>query len=897
MPSTTWNFTPWLLTVLCALAPSGPASAAPSFKIYVETAGAYRLPFESLAALGLGAPLPTSDLGMTVAGEPVPIWVNDGGDGLFGPGDTLEFIGEHLRGDVSHYNEYSRYNVYRLHTEPSDGWVHFRLPTMPAESSDAEALGVDYRREQHWEEDLLRLRLSSHRAQGPEELWYSAKLVFNAKEPFTQTLDLGDLDPAEPTVDLRLHFRGWSKPRSKPDPTMADHRVDVLWNGQPVGSSAWNDNQPHLFTLRLSAAELGPDALRPGEHTLGLSVPRRRLAPGADPLIDVIMLDWIEVSYPRSSTVDEQVRLWVESGDDAGQSTRIGHLASARGRPLIAFGESGWRSVVTPENGVGAMTVPAGETSIVVTADDAFLTPPAIALDRPSNLRDPDQQADYIIIAHRTLLDSVGELASAHRARGLSVSVVDLQDVYDEFRHGIAHPTAIRDFLAHAAETWRAPSPRFVLLVGDASWDARNARAEDQNYADWTSRPWEREHFTKNTSYPYAEGAEFNQRGLIPTWNHGTREGRAASDNYFVSFAGDDHLPDMAIGRFPVVTPDEVKTIVAKTLRAMDSPAVGPWRRNTLLITNESSAFQHRSNLLARHMANHGLAPRKIYPVSTEVSNEHHTATLLDAFDEGQLLIHFLGHGGRYIWRTGPPDIEKNHDLFTLEHLEQLKPNDRLPVVLSLTCYSAPFDHPNADSIGEKLLRLDSRGAVAVFAASWRNHPGPIWGKVLVDELTQPGATVGEAILRAKRTIQGRMFVETYNLLGDPALPMPLPAGSVALWASPGQAPGTVAVEGTVTVTIDSEGFQGKLLVEAVDGTGATLATTQHSLDAPDFTIDLDLGQGLEAIQAIHAYAWDTEGNTDAIGALELIPVTSGSRAPTEPRWAARPTPQTLDSP
>jgi len=66
----------------------------------------------------------------------------------------------------------------------------------------------------------------------------------------------------------------------------------------------------------------------------------------------------------------------------------------------------------------------------------------------------------------------------------------------------------------------------------------------------------------------------------------------------------------------------------------------------------------------------------------------------------------FNGHGGRYIWRTGWPDLTKNHDLFTLDDLDNLQPTTRLPVVLSLTCYSAPFDHPLADSIGEKLLRI-----------------------------------------------------------------------------------------------------------------------------------------------------------------------------------------------
>ena len=56
-----------------------------------------------------------------------------------------------------------------------------------------------------------------------------------------------------------------------------------------------------------------------------------------------------------------------------------------------------------------------------------------------------------------------------------------------------------------------------------------------------------------------------------------------------------------------------------------------------------------------------------------------------------------------------------------------------------MTCYSAPFDHPNADSIGEKFLRLPDRGAVAVVAASWRISPSEEMSRLLLEEFTKPG--------------------------------------------------------------------------------------------------------------------------------------------------------------
>jgi hypothetical protein len=509
-----------------------------------------------------------------------------------------------------------------------------------------------------------------------------------------------------------------------------------------------------------------------------------------------------------------------------------------------------------------------GERSFIVVDSARLLSPDAVVRDRPSRLADAGNQADYIMIAHSTLVTAIQPLADLHRRRGLEVLVLDIEDVYDEFNHGVVHPSALRNFLDRAYHSWTRPAPRFVLLVGDASWDGKNENTADLNYADWTYRPGEKWRFGKNTSTPYTEGAELNRRGLIPTWNHGTYEGHSASDNYFVAVDGDDHLPEMAIGRLPVVDPEEIERIVDKTVRYVTAPEVGPWRRNALLITNESRNYQRQSDRLALGLAAAGYAAKKVYPASSEASNEHHTQRLIETFDEGQLLVHFVGHGGRYIWRTGPPDPDKNHDLFTLDHLQELAPTGRLPVVLSLTCYSAPFDHPSADSIGEKLLRIGDRGAIAVFAASWRNNPSPKWGQVLLEELTTPGTTIGEAVVRAKHRLKNRMFVETYNLLGDPAVPVAVPAARIELRVEEDE---TAAQPLKIHGTVGIEAFAGRLVVELVGEGGDALRTLELEISSSEFRTEIEIGRDeLATARLVRAYAWDSSRRVDAAGAVEL---------------------------
>ena len=62
-------------------------------------------------------------------------------------------------------------------------------------------------------------------------------------------------------------------------------------------------------------------------------------------------------------------------------------------------------------------------------------------------------------------------LVAARQKQGLRVAVVDVEQVYDTFSDGEPGPEAIRAFVQYANSHWPAPAPRYLLLVGDASYD------------------------------------------------------------------------------------------------------------------------------------------------------------------------------------------------------------------------------------------------------------------------------------------------------------------------------------------------------------------------------------------------------------------------------------------
>jgi hypothetical protein len=408
------------------------------------------------------------------------------------------------------------------------------------------------------------------------------------------------------------------------------------------------------------------------------------------------------------------------------------------------------------------------------------LRPDFVEIDRPSAWRSPEHRADLLVVGPRDLLDEIGPLVARRRGQGLAVEVVDVVDVFDEWSHGQTDPRALRDFVAYAKAHWATP-PRYLLLVGDASWDAKNPPGTANEAPDAAYSPMHGVQFAEVPSARVtADRRGGRARNLVPTWTYNTLDGHAAGDNFFVD-ADSDLVPELAVGRLPITAPEEARAIVAKLLAYEDAasqPTGKEWRHRVTLVTSEDVGWQLWGDELGRRAEAVGFTPRKVY--SRQQGDEaarDDPAAVGAALAAGDFLFHFVGHGGRFIWRTGPPDWSEQRDLFNLDDVDRLTPTAHPPIVLAMTCYSAPFDHPEADSIGEKLLRTPGRGAIAVLAAGWRTSPTELLSQIVVGEFlaAQPGDRLGDVVLRAKKKSYNLDFLQQYNLLGDPSLPLSRP--------------------------------------------------------------------------------------------------------------------------
>lgn len=870
-----------VLRVLSALAAIclAPAALACGGGLHLEIgpSGIYTLDHAAATAVQPGLDgCPVEQLRLRSRGEEVTLRVLDDGDGVFGAGDRIEWIGEKLHGPESWSDPYSLVNVYELDAAPGE---RLRYALRPAGDDTGEEPRARMRRSLHLEEDTMVMRLERGQVQPREQpdLWYWAKLTMVDAAPFTTRFDLSGVarDAGDP-VRMRLAFRGWSTVRV-PDGEAAfdDHVVEVRVNDTPVGELAWGGRDHIEHALDVPAG-----LLKEHGNTLTLTVPPRTPGWAKNPAVDVVMFDYLDLDYAVPAPGGEE---------SAPLEVVAAGVPSWRaGAAPELFGSDGVVYLPTSEPGRPARyaQVAAGTVLHPLASGAATLSPAgmrALTDDRP-DLRNPATGHDYIIVAHPSLLEATRPLVAFHRERGLDPILIDVTDVYDQFNHGIVNPRAIRQLLEHAWEAWPAPRPRYVLLVGDASFDIHDAVRDQKFYAKWTSRDLlQPGHFNSIPSTSYADAPEAaNARNLIPAFQYFGGEGQSASDNGFVTFDPESDKPFLAIGRLPVVLPEEVSAIVEKIIRYVREPRMGSWRQSVMFITNDEVHFQRTSDEIAAKVGELGFSAAKVYPSTEDADNLAHQARIKQELNDGQLLVHFLGHGGRYIWRTGPPDPVKNHDLFTLDDISDLDNLDHMPMILSMTCFSAPFDNPTEDSIGEKFLREADKGAIAVFAASWRNAPDVSFSKQLMRELVTPGVPIGDAILTAKQETNNPEMIGMYNLLGDPSIALQRPQEQLQMmqvrerW-NPGVA---VRVPGT-------SDFSGNVRVTWLDADQNELSETTYAVHAPQWR----LPAAPAGAHAVRVYALDPDHAADALGELTL---TEEKPRYKRPWWKPRPKPKPL---
>jgi Peptidase family C25 len=665
-------------------------AAEPAIKISIDADGWYRVARDELLAAGLDPGTDPHRLHLYVEGREIAMTVEGEAQGTV---DAVRFYGSALD------TPSTATHVYWLAAE--DGPAR-RIQTVSATGGGASPSGFPVSAERRDKLIYFAALLN-----GDQESFFGPVITNDAMSPALQTLQLPHIDRSAPTAELEIGLQGGGDAGNN-----VLHDVAVALNGQPLDDIVFSGRDAS-YTHRV----LPLDRFVDGDNTLTFA------AKNGDG--DVSLVSYVRITYARTYDFDSSPLFLT-----AGSGTSVS-VAGATSPSMVALDitapDAPVELPVSVSEGVAHFAIPPGlGRGVIVTAEYAHAA--RVAPNAPSSLH-ATPGADMIIIAHPSLLPALEPLQQIRTAQGLSVLVASIDDVYDEYNYGAKDPVAVRAFLS-ATRSWKTV-PRYVLLVGDATFDPRN----------------------------YLGAGDLD---LLPTKLVMTTQMKTASDSWLTDF-NDDGVADMAIGRLPAQTLAEAQIEVGKVVAYENAASGQPWMRSALLVTDTDASI----DFAAMSGAVRQLVPAGYATATIDLGASDATAArqgLLADLDAGALFVNYIGHGSVGIWTDS--------GLFGNDDSSALTNGARLPVVVAMTCLNGYFHDPSNLSLAASLLVAPNGGAVAVWASSCVTdaHAQTAADQELARSLFSDHATIGEASLAAQRKATDPDVQRTFLLFGDPAM-------------------------------------------------------------------------------------------------------------------------------
>lgn len=682
------------------------ASAAPTgvVKLGVRDSGLYYLTTAEIGGwLGLSAAQVQTAIRQTALvlrnrGQVIPWRPASGQAGIYFYGQAID-------------SPYTRDNVYWL--QKGANGEGRRMGTFDSQRPPPATVDQTFADTQTREEDAMPVPVLP--ADPDSDYWYwKAASAGDGGQSFTLRFD--GVATTAGNATLRMRGRGAS--------AATTHNFTVSLNGTVIGTGSGANTNPFAVDLPFSQS-----LLQEGDNTVTVSAST-----------GVFFIDGFKLTYQRRY-----------------QAVQDSLLLAAGNNPIITAGGFSNDTIQVLD-----ITNPAAPVYIInLTIDNLagqnrasfrarpnrrYMAATGSGLRKPlwtrsdvaSILRQPDNSADYLIIAPRDLA-AAAETLARYRSAIYQTQVVDLEDIHDEFNAGLASPKALRDFLKFALQNWSV-KPRFVLLLGNGTLDYRNLLGGNDN--------------------------------LIPPLLINTQEGGLFASDALLADPNGDGRPELAVGRLPVLDAAGVAAYLAK-LSAHDS-AEGYALRMLLVADNAEpeADFASDSDTIAQILDGAYKVDTVYLPGAAALQKTQRDLFRILNLPAGRNFVNYLGHGG--MDRLTAEGLLTNADVAT--SLSQNRPF----VFSGLTCLINRFEIPDYASLGELLVLQANGGAITTWApAGLSLHSDAVkLNEALFDAYQQPGvSTVGEAIQRAVTdyVAAGHPVPMTYVyvLLGDPTARLP----------------------------------------------------------------------------------------------------------------------------
>lgn len=539
--------------------------------------------------------------------------------------------------------------------------------------------------------------------------------TLSATVPFT----LSEIDTQSASANLSVRIQGFSS---------GLHSVTVVLNGQSVGSvsGAGQLNVVQTFTVPTGL-------LREGSNSILLTA----VANNPDNQ-DTNLFDTLTVEFARKHVIDGGKLDFYTLGN---RGATLSGLSSPNVR-LIDTTYAG-----DPVEVIGLNSIEAGASfSVQIPAArpktyHAFEPTQLLTVNdiRPlisDFLGSSANAAELIIISHPSLMMESMQLAAYRQSQGVSVKIVDVNDVIDEFGYGVLGSAAIKSFLQYADLNWSV-RPRYVLLVGDASYDSRN----------------------------YTGAGFWN---MVPTKMVTTIFSETGSDEALADF-NNDGLSEIAIGRIPARTPVRVLNTLEKMQR-WEANLSNPFSRGAVFAFDEPVGYDFEA-MSARLRSR---LPESMPTTFVGKPQVNSLVNLVSALNAGPFVVNYAGHGSTGAWSGNPVWFSVFNVNCTNGATQCVTNIDNESLYLMLTCLNGYFVQTTSDSLAESLLFIEDRGAVASWASTGLTTADvqEIMGQRFYQKVSEGSIPrIGDLIRDAKSTIPGGTDVRlSWALFGDPML-------------------------------------------------------------------------------------------------------------------------------
>jgi len=363
-------------------------------------------------------------------------------------------------------------------------------------------------------------------------------------------------------------------------------------------------------------------------------------------------------------------------------------------------------------------------------------------------------------------------LVALRRRQRLTVRVVDAEEIYNAFSHGLVSPHAFQRFAAAGVNSGTPKPLRHLLFAGYASTD------------------YHLETFIPDTVFKNGKKGfpalfpllQIYQREFV----NGSHEQLLLPNDMMLGDADGNGVPDVAVGRFLATDAFEISNMVAKTI-AHD--ASHNWNQAVMVSdwngtpgTSKYFKFSEHCAGLATNYSNGGWNVTH-YPSMTEIgstkiwSDTYRKTGVTYDFKEGRDLFYFIGHSSDLIMGHSPFSgkyFVKVDGIITADW-------EFAPFAMLLGCRMARYTSLDVVNLTVGLMEAAAKNPSSGFCSSISAAGYLSFGyakelsNLFSNEINLYGAcTVGDAYLAALSQLGAADLrnIQHLVLLGDPSMPV-----------------------------------------------------------------------------------------------------------------------------